>query len=90
MNPQHPVQTLELMTSTAEKEAAQTNWREAQYQMKSLQDHIAKLEAEIEQQSAKVSEIHKEATDLSGKIESLSFNQEESRRLTALLAQKDT
>ncbi len=91
MNHGHPIQMLELMTATTEKEAAQTNWKAAQYQIKSLRDHIAKLEVELkEQQTAKVSEVKKEAVDLSGKIGSLSFNQEESQRLTALLAQKDT
>jgi hypothetical protein len=90
ITPGHPVQTLELMTATAEKEAAQTNWKAAQYQIKSQQDHIAKLEAELkEQQDAKESEISKDAADLSGKIGSLSFNQEENQRLRALLAQKD-
>ncbi len=78
------------MTATTEKEEAQTKCREAQYQIKSLWSHIAKLEADLkEQQKTKASETHIEAINLSGKVELLSFDQEERKRLIALLAQKN-
>ncbi len=78
MQPHHPVQTLELVNAVTEEEKAHTKWWEAQYKIRALKDHIARLKIEKkEAEATKASVSTKEAEKLAGAVETMSIDQEE-------------